>query len=763
MSKHTPDGVFYRTCPLCEATCGLEIRVADGAVSSIRGDAEDVFSGGFLCPKGTTLKHLHEDPDRLRTPRIRTDSRTDSGWREASWDEAFAEVERGLAPILEAGDRSAVGVYLGNANVHNMAGTLYLRPLLKAIGTRNLYSASTVDQMPRHVSSGLLFGSTGLMPVPDLDRTQYLLMLGANPWESNGSLCTAPDFPGRLTALRARGGRLIVVDPRTTRTAKHADLHLAIRPGTDIYFLLSLAHVILQGDLVALDGLEEWLDDPSCIADLSDILSLYTPERVASLTGIDAATTLRIAHELASADSAAVYGRMGAHTVEFGTLTSWASDLLNILTGNLDRPGGAMFPRAAHSRPLRKGQKPGGRGFATGRWHSRVRNLPEAQGELPVAALAEEIEVPGEGRIRALLTIGGNPALSTPNGARLDAALATLDFMVSVDPYLNETTRHANVILPPPSPLERNHYDLAFYGIAVRNVANYSEAIFEASGPQESDILSRLALIAQGQGADADPALVDGLLLDALIKTAVGDDDAPLATRDPETLKAAVAEGNGTDRMLDVLLRTGPYGDGFGANPDGLSLERLRANPHGIDLGPLEPQLPQILRTASGKIELAAAPIRDELARLEASLDRQPVEGLLLVGRRHVRSNNSWMHNLKPLVSGRPRCTLQVHPKDAARLKLEEGSTARVSSRVGSLEAPVEITSEVMEGVVSLPHGWGHDHSDTQMSVAHAHAGVNSNRLTDESIVDAMSGNAILNGIPVRVSLHVSQLGELEG
>jgi anaerobic selenocysteine-containing dehydrogenase len=747
MPKLDSDDIFYRTCPLCEATCGLEIHVRDGVVSKIRGDREDVFSGGFVCPKGATLKHLHEDPDRLRSPRIRGED----GWREASWDEAFAEIARGLGPIIEESGRDAIAVYLGNPNVHNMAGSLYARPLLKSLGTRNVFSASTVDQMPRHVSSGLLFGSGGLMPVPDLDRTHYLLMLGANPLESNGSLCTAPDFPGRLAALQKRGGRLVVVDPRATRTAQKADLHLSIRPGTDVYFLLALAQVIQQEDLVSLERLEEWIDGPDTLRDLRDLLSVYTPERIAPITGIDADTTRRIARELAAAESAAVYGRMGAHTVEFGTLTSWAADLINILTGNLDRAGGVMFPNAAHSRPIPEGAKPGGRGYPRARWHSRVRGLPEAQGELPVAVLAEEIETPGDGQIRALLTIGGNPALSTPNSDRLDAALGSLDFMVSVDPYLNETTRHANVILPPPSPLERSHYDLAFYGISVRNVANYSEAIFEASGPPESDILARLALIAQGQGADADPAIVDDLMLDGLIQIAIADEDAPLATRDPAELRAAVADGVATDRLLDVMLRTGPFGDGFGANPDGLSLDRLRENPHGIDLGALEPRLPRILRTPSGRIELAPPPIRDELARLEAALDRPPREGLLLIGRRHVRSNNSWMHNILPLVSGRPRCTLQVNPKDASLLKLESGDTARVSSRAGSLDAPVEVTADVMEGVVSLPHGWGHDRPDTEMRVAQQHAGVNSNRLTDEAIVDGLSGNAILNGIPVTV------------
>lgn len=744
----TDSKIDYRTCPLCEATCGLEIHHRDGVVTRIRGDREDVFSRGYVCPKGASLKSLHEDPDRLRTPWIREGSK----WREATWPEAFAEVERGLAPIVARGG-GAVGVYLGNPNVHNMAGSFFVRPLLKALRTRNLFSASTVDQMPRHVACGFLFGSGGLMPVPDLDRTQHLLMLGANPLESNGTLCTAPDFPGRLAAIRKRGGKVVVVDPRRTRTAKKADEHLPIRPGTDVYFQLALAQVLVDEKLVTLGANAEWIDG---LERLPDLLLPYAPERVAALTGIDADTIRRHARELAAADSAAVYGGMANHTVEFGALSAWSADLLNILTGNLDRAGGVMFANAAHSRPVHKRSDPqehrGGKGFVTGRWRSRVRNWAEVQGELPVATLAEEIETPGEGQIRALLTVGGNPVLSTPNGARLDAALADLEFMVSVDPYRNETTRHAHVILPPPSPLERSHYDVAFYGISVRNVANYSPAIFESENPSEAEILARLALIAQGQGAAADPSLVDELLIGGAIQAAVADEETPLSTRDPAELRAMVRGDSANDRILDVLLRCGPYGDGFGARPDGLSLEKLEQNPHGIDLGPLQPRLPEILRTPSGHIELTPPPIIEDFERLAARMEARAGEsGLLLIGRRHVRSNNSWMHNLEPLVSGRPRCTLQLHPDDAAAVGLSTGDTARVRSRVGVLEVPVEVTEDIMAGVVSLPHGWGHDRPGTQMRIARQHAGVNANILTDDLAIDVLSGNAILNGVPVQL------------
>jgi len=734
-----------RTCPLCEATCGLLLEVDGDRVVRIRGDRDDPFSRGYLCPKGPALKELHEDPDRLRRPLLREGG----GHREVSWEEAFAAVERGLAPMLREHGGGAVALYLGNPNVHNLAGPFYVRPLVRALGTRQVYSASTVDQMPKHVSSGLLFGSPDAIPVPDLDRTDHLLMLGANPLESNGSLCTAPDFPGRLKALRARGGKLVVVDPRRTRTARRADEHLFVRPGGDAFLLVGLLHALFAagrahpGEALAahVEGLER----------VEQAVAPFAPERVAPACGVPAATIRRLAGELADAPSAAVYGRIGTHTTPFGTLASWAVDALNLLTGNLDRPGGAMFPLAAHARVR---PRPGGRGFTTGRWRSRVHGHPEVRGELPAATLADEIATPGEGQVRAVITVGGNPVLSTPDAARLDAALAGLAFMVSVDPYLNETTRHADVVLPPPSPLERPHYDVAFTTLAVRNVAKFSPAVFEPTGPSEGGILARLARIAAGDGAAADPAAVDELLVGGLARAAVGAEGSPVADRDPAELAAQADGGSGPERILDLLLRTGPYGDGFGAREGGLSLAALAARPHGVDLGPLEPRLPGLLATPSAKIELGAEPILEDLARLERALDdARPADGALsLVGRRHLRSNNSWMHNLDGLVRGRDRCTLQVHPDDAARLGLTEGGKARVASATGQLEVAVEVTEDIMPGVVSLPHGWGHDRPGARLSVAARHAGVNSNLLTDAAPLDPLSGNATLNGIPVRVA-----------
>ncbi len=756
-----PERVEYRTCPFCEATCGLELHLDGREITLVRGDRDDVFSSGYLCPKGTAIKALEADPDRLRTPLVRRRGAAVDGtdtWEEVAWDEAFRTIEAGIAPIIERHGRDAVAIYMGNPSAHNLSGLIYNRVLLQALGSANVYSASTVDQMPKQVSAGLMFGTALSVPLADVDRTDYLLMLGANPFASNGSLWTAPDLPGRLRALRERGGKLVVVDPRRTKTAEEADEHLFIRPATDAHFLFALVNVLVAEDLVALGGLAEHVVG---VDEVLDLAADFTPEAVAPICRIDADTIRRTARELAAAPRAAVYGRIGTCTQEFGTLASWLVDVLNVLTGNLDREGGAMFanPAAGSSNTGSAKRAGGGRGVRFGRRHSRVRGQPEYFGEYPVACLAEEIETPGEGQVRALMTIAGNPVASTPESARLGRALESLDFMVSVDIYRNETTRCADVILPAPSLLTRGHYDLAFYQLSVRNIANYSPPLVELEPGEmhEWEIMLRLANIVAGQGANADPHALDDFVAAGLVDTAVGRSGANVEGRDPAELHAALAPRRGPERILDLMLRTGPYGDGFPADGDGagLSLATLEANPHGIDLGPLQPRVPEVLRTASGKIELAPPEIVADVERLRASLARtggseQP--GIVLVGRRDLRSNNSWMHNLEVLVKGKERCTLHVHPDDAARLGLVDGACARVTSRVGAVDAPVEITDAVMQGVVSLPHGWGHDVAGTDLAVAAKHPGVNSNVLTDGATLDPLSGNAILNGIPVEVS-----------
>lgn len=743
----------YRTCPLCEAGCGLEITVRDQEVVRIRGDRDDVFSKGFLCPKGSTLKQLHADPDRLRRPLVKRDGRH----VEVSWDEAWAEVHALLGGVIERQGREAVAVYLGNPSAHSLSALMFNRVLLQGLGTRQRYSASTVDQMPKQVSAGYMFGTPLSIPVPDLDRTDYLLMLGANPYASNGSLCTAPDFPGRLEALRARGGKLVVVDPRRSRTVEAADEWLPVRPGADALLLAAIAQVLCAEGLADVgDHVRPHL---AGLAEVEEALAPFTPEAVAPATGIDAATTRRIAHELAGAPSAAVYGRIGTTTTQFGTLASWLIDVVNVLTGNLDRPGGVMFTTPVAGGSTTRGTPGRGKGLTIGRGHTRVSRLPEVCGELPVAALAEEITTPprdaSETNVRALVTVAGNPVLSTPNSERLDAALAELDVMISVDIYLNETTRHADVILPPPSVLERAHYDLALLQLAVRNVANYSPPVLERDPdqPDEWEILAKLALIGMGQGPDADPAVADDVAVASLLQSLVRDETSNVHGRDPDELLAELAADGrrGPERLLDVMLRTGPFGDGFGADPDGVSLAVLEAHPHGMDFGPLQPRLPGVLRTPTGRIELAPPALLADIPRLSAWMG--DVNGdLVLVGRRHLRSNNSWMHNLEVLVKGKPRCTLQVHPDDATRLGLADGAPARVTSRVGSVDAPVEVTEAIRPGVVSLPHGWGHGMPGTRLAVAAERAGVNSNVLADHEAIDPLSGTSVLNGIPVAVT-----------
>ncbi|XVQ84298.1 molybdopterin-dependent oxidoreductase [Microbispora siamensis] len=715
----------YRTCPICDAVCGLRLTLdEDGKVASVRGDSEDPFGRGYVYPKGASLGHLDEDPDRLSAPLIR-----DNGeWREVTWERAFAAVDEALTRVIKSHGRRSAAVYFGNPTFHTMAGILFRGPLAQALGTPNVFSASSVDQMPKHVACGLMFGDAMSIAVPDLDRTHYLLVLGANPAESHGSLCAAPDFPGRLRALRQRGGKLVVIDPRRTRTAGIADEHLFIRPGTDALLLFGVVHALFAEDLVTVDVEVEGLDE------LRRLAEDFPPHTVAPVCGVPAEVIVRLARELAAAPRAAVYTRVGTCTTEFGTVIQWLVDAVNILTGNFDRPGGVMFTRPATVEPWRTGEP-----FAMGRWHSRVRGLPEALGELPLAVLAEEIETPGDGQVKALVTVAGNPVLSAPNGARLGAALPKLEFMVSVDPYLNETTRHADVILPPPRMLQMPHYDFLLLTVTVRDYARFSPAILplEPGRPSEGEILARLTQIASGRGADADPEALSEMMLAGMLTAAVTAPGSPYEGQDAAALRAALDGDCPEERILDAMLKLGPYG---------LSLAELRARPHGIDLGALRPRLDELLRTESGRVRLAPEPLAGEVARLRERL-AAPAAEMVLIGRRQLRSNNSWLHNVSTLAGGGNRCTLHVNPADVTRLGL--GARARVRSAAGEVVAEVEPTDSIMPGVVSLPHGWGH--AGTPQRVAAARPGVNANALTDDAVVDPASGNAVFNGVPVAV------------
>ncbi len=728
----------HRICPFCEACCGLEIDVERNKVVRIRADDNDVFSKGFLCPKAIGLKDLHEDPDRLTVPLIKRDGK----FVQASWDEAYAEIERRLPPIIAAHGNDAVATVLGNPVAHKMGLSLYFPRLARALGTRNMYSASSVDQIPKMLSVGLMFGTWLSVPVPDIERSDFLLILGANPMVSNGSMWTVPDFRGKAKALRARGGKIVVVDPRRTETAAVADEHHFIRPGADVFFLLGLAHTLFDEQLLRLGRLAEHC---AGLDELRAALLPYPAERVAARCGIDAATIRTLARTLARTQRAAIYGRIGTCTQQYGTLASWLIDAINVLSGHLDEEGGAMFPKAAAFAANTRGKPGTGRGIASGRYRARVSGAPEMVGELPVTCLAEEIDTPGPGQIRALIAIAGNPVLSAPNGPRLAAALEQLDFMVSMDIYLNETSRHADVILPGLSPLEEPHYDVSFTQLSHRNHARYSAPVLEraAGQPEEWESLLRIAAIAKGLGAKADiDAFDDAALAEELERSA-----GPAAP----ALMQALAGLRGTERVLEMGLRGGPYGDQFGRSSDGLTLAKLKAAPSGIDLGALAPRIPEVLRTPSGKIELAPQMLVDDLARAAADLDA-PAPDLVIVGRRQLRSNNSWMHNLPSLAKGAYRCTALVHPQDAARLGLADGGAAQIRNGARKIDVQVEVSDEMMPGVVSLPHGWGHNMPGTQMGVAAERPGVNLNVLLDEQLRDPLSGNAVLSGIAVEMA-----------
>lgn len=732
-----PDTTHYRVCPLCEACCGLEIKVRDGQLISIRGHAADVLSAGYLCPKGVALKDLHEDPDRLRTPLIKRDG----VHQQATWEEAFAEIERRLPPLMAALGRNATAVLVGNPSAHKIGLLSYFPKLVRALGTQNVFSASTLDQMPKQLASGMLFGHWLSIALPDIDRTDLLLVIGANPLASNGSMWTVPDFKGKAKAMQARGGKLIVIDPRRSETAAIADAHYFIRPGADVFLLAAMVQTLFAENLVRLGAVENWVNG---VDEVRAAVAPFSPDAVALRCGLSAQTIRSLARELAGSERAAVYARIGTCTQEYGTLASWLVDVLNVLTGHLDVPGGAMFAKAAAFAANTLGRPGVGKGIATGRHRARVSGAPEVFGELPITCLAEEIETAGAGQVRALITVASNPVLSSPNGLRLAQALESLDFMVSLDIYLNETTRHADVILPGLSPLEEMHFDMAFPQLSWRNQARYSPPVLPrpAGQPEEWQTLLKLAAIAQGKGAQVDA--------DALDDAQFAEDAQRLFGAQADAVLRATQGLRGPQRGIDVALRSGPYGDRFGLQPDGLNLAKVMASnaSGGIDLGPLQPRIPELLRTGSGKIELAPPSFIADLQRPIADLQR-PAPELVLIGRRDVRSNNSWMHNLPLLAKGPMRCTALVHPIDAARLQLTDGALATLENGARQVQAQVQISDQMMPGVVSLPHGWGHHLPGTRLALAAQRPGANLNALLDDQLRDPLSGNAVLGGVAI--------------
>ena len=690
----------FRTCNLCEAMCGLEIKVEEGVVTKIEGDKNDPFSRGHICPKAVALKDIYEDPNRLKFPV----KRTENGWQQISWEAAFDEVVSKIKEIQAKYGNNAVAMYQGNPSIHNLGTTMNSPLFAKSLRTKNMFSATSADQLPHHFAAWQMFGHPMLMPIPDIDFTDFMLIIGGNPIASNGSIMSVPDVANRLKAIQKRGGKVVVIDPRFTETAAKADQHFFIRPGTDAFLLLAIIQTLFAEKLVNLGHLADFTDG---IEALKEISAEFTPEKVEKQTGISAENIRQLTHEFVQAKSAVCYGRVGVSVQTFGSIAQWLINVINVLTGNLDRTGGAMFTAPAVDFLARA--KTDNR---FNRWQSRVRGLPEFLGELPVATLAEEILTEGESQIKCLITSCGNPILSTPNGGQLDKALESLEYMVAIDIYINESTQHADIILPPATGLEVPHYDMTFHVLAVRNTAKFSEALFPK----------------------ADGAKYDWEIYQEL---------AYRMTHPTSSNEGFVAEA--PEVKLDLGLQFCPYG---------LSLQKLRENPHGIDLGALKPCLPNRLFTPEKRINIAPEILVKDIERLRKSLNDNGLSAgfeYLLIGRRHLRDNNSWMHNSERLVKGRNRCTLMIHSEDAKSLNLEGNSLVKVTSRVGSVELPIEITDQMMRGVVSMPHGYGHARKGVKLDVATQYAGVSINDLTDELVLDELTGNAAFNNVAVRV------------
>jgi anaerobic selenocysteine-containing dehydrogenase len=696
----------YRNCNICEAMCGLEITYQDKQIVSIKGDQLDPFSQGYNCPKSLALEDFYTDKDRLKTPI----KRTESGWQAISWDDAFSEIVEKFKSIQQQHGKNALAVYLGNPNAHSLGNALFLKPFLKSLGTINRFSSASADQLPHHVAANYMFGAGMLIPVPDIDRTDFMLIIGANPVVSNGSMMTAPNVIGRMKAIQKRGGKIVVVDPRRTRTAIISDQHLFIRPEKDALLLLALIHCVFERNKVNLRHLEPLVDG---LDDIARIAKTYSPEAVAEGVGIDACTIRTLADGMLAADSAVCYSRMGASTQTFGGLCLWLTNVLNIISGNFDRAGGAMFPQPAFD--LLRNHKPDHKS-TFGQHQTRVRKLPFFNGEFPVATLAEEIQTPGRGQIKSVITVAGNPVLSAPSGHQLAKAFAGLDYMVSVDIYLNETTKYADIILPGTTGVENSHFDIFFNSFSVRNTVKYSAPLFEKHADQRADwqILKEIST--------------------RMLNIAADD---PMQKITPEII-------------LDMALKKGPYGE------EGMSLQTLIDHPHGIDIGPLMPCLAQRIKTANGKIDLFPQVFSDDLPRLQAVMTA-PVRDMAypfeLIGRRLVKSHNTWTQNSARLIKGKNPCTLEVNSQDAQKLGIEQGQLVTVSSAVGQINIEVVITDDIQPGVVTMPQGWGHNQPGTNMSIAATWPGVSINDLTDANRVDMLTGNAAFNGTPVAITL----------
>lgn len=734
-----------RSCAFCEARCGIQV-TADPVkreILRVEGDKDDPFSKGYICAKAYALTELHGDPDRLKQP-LRRRGRD---FEEIGWEEALDEAADRLKGIQNKYGQHSVGYYFGNPNAHKGPLLLYMGMLMEALGTMQVYSPGTLDQIPKWVSGMLMFGSPLVQPLADLDHTDHLILIGTNPVVAQGSMIVAPGFRSRIKEIRKRGGKVVVIDPRRTETAEIADEHISIIPGTDAYLLFAMIQVLFDEGLHQLGRAGGLVKN---YAELQRLANRYPPERVQGVTGVPADTIRRLAWEMARAPTAAMHGRTGTCTQRFGTVTGWLIDALNILTGNLDRRGGSMFAAYGAVTPVLGNVKWENGIPPIGRWHARVSGLPESCGMLPTAALADEILTPGEGQVRGFVTQAGNPLLSNPHGARLAEAFDSLEFMLSLDVYMNETTRHADIIIPGPSYAEHADFNVVTHYEMLRKFVKWAPPIFDPPPgmPDDWEVFAGLAARLRGITAEqAEREYFEGMVTQAL---AAGRPEC--ADVDLKTACAALDDTPGADRLFDALIRSGPYGDAFGRVPDGLTLAKVREHPHGLDLGPLTEELPGVLETPDGLIDLAPSMLVEDVGRMEAWIrEADDSDKLILIGRRQTRSNNSWMHNLHLLVKGKERCTLLIHPNDAERCGLKTGDTARIGTDIGMIEAPVEVSDEIREGVVSLPHGWGHNKPNTRLRIASAKPGVNVNAIIDPMGLDVPTATTILNGVPVSV------------
>ncbi|PKI00841.1 molybdopterin-dependent oxidoreductase [Glaciecola sp. 33A] len=706
----------YSTCTLCEAMCGIEVTTIGREILSIVGDKKNPFSEGHVCPKAMALKDLYDDPDRIKMPL----EKTASGWQEIPWDEALDKVANGLFEIQQQYGVESVATYLGNPNAHNMGSILYGPYFYRSLQSHNRFSATSVDQLPHHIVSRKLFGHQSQIPIPDIDRTQYFMIIGGNPLASNGSIMTVPHIKRRLKAIQSRQGKVVVIDPKQSETADMSSEHHFIKPGTDALLLLAMINTVFATNKEAPARLLEFAPQ---LLDVKDYILPYTPHKVATKIGMTAAQIEQLVSDFCAAESAVCYGRMGASVQAFGTLTQYLIMLFNMLTGNLDKPGGMMF-----TQPAADFLPHSGRG-SIGNFHTRVRKLPAFAGEFPVSALAEEMTTPGEGQIKAMVIGAGNPVLTTPNGQQLDAAFENLDFVVAVDFYMTETTRHANIILPPVTALERDHYDIVFHNFAVRNSSKYSPAIFPPEANSKTDWQIYLGLAERLDKLNGLPTDKYQLLWD---KKPTG--------------------------VVDDMLQMGRYQ--HAGKP--ISIKTLLDLPHGIDLGPLQADLPGAIFHNDKKIDMSFDYFMPDLTRVDKhffEIDLPDDNSLQLIGRRHLKTNNSWLHNSKRMVKGTnnglSRCTAQIHPDDATKFAIQDKQMINVKSRVGEISLPAEITHKIMPGVISIPHGWGHNKKGMRWKTAEQHAGVSVNDLTDEMVIDELSGNAVLNGVPVWIEASV--------